>query len=254
MMTLPKTLSAGLAAAVLAASPASAAPITYEVNLNFKPLVLEAPPGPGSVGTITGTVTIDTSIPIRDGRIPNQTGYQPTDVVAVDLTEATNDGHAYIGGAFGSPSYTTFTFNEYQPVTYTFFGSPIVFQTSTAEISQNNYEFGGQSFIFSFFQTNASYFDGSLIGPTIGFDFPFPQGGDVQAGNFDSITSETKYYGSVTTQAAAAAPEPATWAMVLGGFAALGFASRRAGVRRSRRSRLVDRFCGTAHMRGIPVR
>lgn len=234
-MTLLKTLSPGLVAvAALAVSPASAALITYDVNLNFNPLAPEAPPGVGSVGTITGTVTIDTSIPIRDSLIADQTSYQPTDVVAVDLTEATNDGQATIGGGFGSPTYTTFTFNEYQPVTHIFFGSPIVFQTSTAEISQNGYEFGGQPFMFLFFQTNDSYFDGTLIGPTIQFDFPFPQGGDVAAGNFDSITSETKYlYGSV---AVPAVPEPATWAMLLAGFAALGLASRRAGARRPRLS------------------
>ncbi len=233
-MTVLKTLSSALAAAaVLAAAPASAALITYDVNLNFNPTQQEASPGAGSVGTITGTVTIDTSIPVEDA-ITNPTSYQPTDVVGVDLTEATNDGLATIGGGFGSPTYTTFTFNEYQPVTHIFFGSPIVFQTSTAQIGQNNYEFGGLPFIFLFFQTNDSYFDGTLIGPTIQFDFPYPQGGDVAAGNFDSITSETKYlYGSVTVQAV---PEPATWAMLLAGFAALGFASRRAGAGRSRLS------------------
>jgi hypothetical protein len=214
------------AAAMLtfSACPAGAAIITYDVSLNFNPLATEASPGAGPVGTITGTVTIDTSIPIRDTRISNQTGYQPTDVVGVDLTESTNDGQATIGGAFGSPTYTSFMFNEYQPVTHIFFGSPIVFQTSTAEIGQNNYEFNGNPFMFLFFQTNDSYFDGTLIGPTIKFDFPFPQGGDVAAGNFDSITSETKYlYGSVTT----GVPEIPTWAAMLLGFAGLGFAAHR---------------------------
>ncbi len=217
--------AAALAVACALAAPASAAIITYDVDLNFNPLQTEAAPGAGSVGTITGTVTIDTSIPVRDTRIMNQTGYQPTDVVGVDLTEATNDGQAAIGGAFGSPTYTTFMFNEYKPVTHIFFGSPIVFQTSTAEISQNNYEFNGDPFIFLFFQTNDSYFDGTLIGPTIQFDFPFPQGGDVEAGNFDSITSETKYlYGSVTP---AVAPEPATWGMMGLGIGATGLWARR---------------------------
>ena len=221
----------GAAMLTISTCPAEAALITYDVNLNFNPLMTEAAPGAGSVGTITGTVTIDTSIPIRDTRIMNQTGYQPTDVVAVDLTESTNDGHATIGGAFGSPTYTTFAFNEYQPVTHIFIGSPIVFQTSTAAIAQNSYEFGGNPFIFLFFQTNDSYLDGTLIGPTIQFDFPFPQGGNVAAGNFDSITSETKYlYGSVTVSGV---PEVSTWAMMLLGFAGLGFAAHRRTKARS---------------------
>ncbi len=231
-MTFLKTLSSGLAAAaVLAAAPASAEVITYDVNLNFNPTQTEAPPGAGSVGTITGTVTIDTSIPVRDLRIANQTGYDTTDVIGVNLTEATNDGIAAIGGGFGSPTYTSFTFTEYQPVTYIFFGSPISLNTSTATLSGGP---GGATYLGLLFQTSASYLDGTLIGPSFQFVFPLPDGGTVLTGNFDSITSETKYlYGSVTVQAV---PEPATWAMMLAGFAALGFASRRAGAGRSRLS------------------
>jgi hypothetical protein len=217
--------AAGLTLAGLAGlTPASAELITYDVNLNFNPTEQEAPPGAGSVGTITGTFTINTSIPILDTLIPGQTGYQPTDVTAVDLVESTNDRLPNIGGAFGSPTYTSFTFNETGPVIYTFLGSPIVFQLTTAEISQANYKFGGLPYIFLTFQTNDSYHDGSLIGPTIQFDFPYPQGGDVLAGNFDSITRENKYlYGSVTT----GAPELPAWALMLVGFGGLGFAAYR---------------------------
>ena len=173
-MTFLKTLSSGLAAAaVLAAAPASAALITYDVNLNFNPTQTEASPGAGSVGTITGTVTIDTSIPVRDLRIANQTGYDTTDVIGVNLTEATNDGIAAIGGGFGSPTYTSFTFTEYQPVTYIFFGSPISLNTSTATLSGGP---GGATYLGLFFQTSASYLDGTLIGPSFQFVFPFPDG------------------------------------------------------------------------------
>ena len=150
-------------------APASATLITYNVNLNFNPTRQEAPPGAGSVGTITGTFTIDTSIPIQDSLIPGLTNYQPTDVTAVDLVESTNNGQANIGGAFGSPNYTSFTFNETGPGTHIFFGSPIVFQLTTAAISEANYKFGGLPYIFLTFQTNDSYFDGSLIEPTIQF-------------------------------------------------------------------------------------
>ena len=104
----------------LASRPPAPELITYDVNLNFNPTQTEAPPGVGSVGTITGTFTIDTSIPIQDSLIPGQTVYQPTDVTAVNLVESTNDGNANIGGAFGSPTYTSFTFNETGPVTHIF--------------------------------------------------------------------------------------------------------------------------------------
>ena len=62
-------------------------------------------------------------------------------------------------------------------------------------------------------------------GPTIQFDFPYPQGGDVLAGNFDSITSQTKYlYGSVTL--AGGVPESSTWALMALGIGGLGAALR----------------------------
>ena len=117
-------LGCAVVAALGSAGSASAELLTYNVNMNFDPTTQEGGPG---VGTITGTFTIDTSIPIAG--TPGATTTQPTDVVAVDLVESTNDGLPYIGGAFGSPTYTSFAFNEYQPVTHIFFGSPIVFQT-----------------------------------------------------------------------------------------------------------------------------
>jgi hypothetical protein len=85
--------------------------------MNFNPTVQEAPPGAGSVGTITGTVTFDNS---------------SNTLVAVDLTEATNDGLANIGGGFGSPTYTSITFTQIEPDVITFFGSPDPLPTSGA--------------------------------------------------------------------------------------------------------------------------
>jgi hypothetical protein len=88
----------------------------------------------------------------------------------------------------------------------------------------------GQPFLALFFQTSATVFDGSLIGPSFQFDFP-AAGGPVIPGNFDSITSETKFlYGNVTVAvgdaSTPAVPEPATWVMALG-FGATGCALRR---------------------------
>ena len=77
-------------------------------------------------------------------------------------------------------------------------------------------------------QSNLSLLDGIEIGPYFQFDFP-EQGGSVQPGNFDSITSENRYlYGTVTL--ASGVPEPSTWAMILVGFVGLGFV----GYRRSK--------------------
>jgi hypothetical protein len=71
---------------MFAASSAGASPITYDVNLNFDPTVQGGGPG---VGTVTGTVTIDTA---------------SNTVTAVNLTESTNNGLSNIGGGFGSPT------------------------------------------------------------------------------------------------------------------------------------------------------
>ena len=72
-------------------------------------------------------------------------------------------------------------------------------------------------------QSDCCLIDGFEGGPSIPFDFPYPGGGDVQPGNFDSITSDTRYlYGEVTPQATGGAPEASTWAMMLIGFVGLG--------------------------------
>ena len=79
-------------------------------------------------------------------------------------------------------------------------------------------------------QSDCCLLDGIEVGPGLQFDFPYPGGGAVTPGNFASITSETRYlYGSVTPSVA---PEPSTWAMMLLGFAGLGFA----GYRRTRKA------------------
>jgi hypothetical protein len=174
---------------------ASAAILTYDVNMNFDPDVQEGGPG---VGTVTGSFSIDTST---------------TTIVALDLVEATNNGANNIGGAYGSPTYATFTFADT--------GAYNVYASAT--VGQKSYEFGGDPYLFVSVWTNSAVLDGVLIGPTLQFDFAYPQGGSVQPGNFDSITSENKYlFGPVTPASAAAAPEASTWTMMLAGLAGLG--------------------------------
>lgn len=188
----------GLAvASVLAAggTSAHAAILTYDVNMNFDPDIQEGGPG---VGTVTGSFSIDKST---------------TTITALDLVEATNNGQANIGGAYGSPTYATFTFANT--------GAYSVYASAT--VGQKDNEFGGDPYLFVSVWTDSAVLDGVLIGPTIQFDFAYPQGGSVQPGNFDSITSENKYlYGPVAPESALAAPEASTWAMMLAGLAGLG--------------------------------
>jgi hypothetical protein len=185
------------AAGIFAASSAGASPITYDVNLNFDPTVTGGGPG---VGTVTGTVTIDTG---------------SNTVTAVNLTESTNNGLSNIGGAFGSPTYSSFTFNQV--------GSFNTGQTNpfdTLTVSGSN--------VTLMFQSDASIFDGQPIGPKITIEFPYTDGGPVVTGTFASETSEGKFlYGTVETAAVASVPEPSTWAMMILGFAGVGFMAYR---------------------------
>ncbi len=194
--------------------------------MNFDPTAEDGPPG---VGTVTGTFTIDTSIPIQDSRIAGQTGYQPTDVVAVDLVEKTNVPGLYnIGGAFGTPGpFNVFTFNQLVPDSFIFFGSLVSFPTSTATIGQTPAKFNDEPYMTLFFDTNCCNFDGLPEGPMIMFDFPYPQGGSVLPGNFDSTTSQYQYLYGTVTPVTGGVPETSTWAMMLLGFAGLGFAGYR---------------------------
>jgi len=69
------------------AGGASAASVTYNVDLNFDPTTID---GSSGDATITGKITINNNSSISN----------------IDLTEATNSC-ATFGGAFGSPTYTT---------------------------------------------------------------------------------------------------------------------------------------------------
>ena len=193
-----RTAIAGLAVLwVLAASPnlASASTVVYDVNLNFDPTTTLGGPG---VGTAIGTFSLDTST---------------NTITAIDITEKTNTTDT-IGSCCGFPSVTSVTFNV---------------------LSLSSIDFGIKpSFPLVRTQSDCCLIDGFEGGPSIQFDFPYPGGGDVQPGNFDSITSDNRYlYGQVTPQSIGGAPEASTWAMMLVGFAGLGLA----GYRRAREQR-----------------
>jgi len=166
-----------------AASAASAAILVYGVNLNFDPSAQDGGPG---VGTITGTFSINSN---------------NLDLTNIDLTEKTNTS-ATFGGAFGTQTFTSLIFDNSS--------------LSSAQIGQASYKFGGDPYLAVFVQSNCCVIDGVNVSPSFQFDFAYPQGGAVQPGNFDSITSGTNYlYGDVMP---AAVPEPATWAMMLLGL------------------------------------
>jgi hypothetical protein len=165
--------------------------------MNFDPTTQE---GGSGVGTILGSITIDTS---------NLT------LTNIDLTETTNTS-ATIGGGFGSPTFTSYSFESST-------GSAAGTVTSGQGIA-----FGGLPYFFVGISSECCFVDGVNVGPGFQFDFA-QQGSAVQPGNFDSVTSENRFlYGTVTpADVAAAAPEPSTWAMMFLGFAALGFAGYR---------------------------
>lgn len=191
-------------AAVCVAAPASAwaGIVTYDVDLNYDPTKEDGGTGKG---TVMGTFAVNN---------------KAWTITSVDLTEKTNDPGYTIGGAFGSPTYTSFTFDEPSQARVTY------------ELGGGS-KFGGSPYLFVFFGTDVSYVDGVNVGPYIQFDFAYPGGGAVEPGNFDLINSETRYlYGNVTVSGV---PEPSTWLLMGIGFAAVGFA----GYRASRRSPTV---------------
>ena len=182
---------------------ASAALLTFNVNMNFDPTGGQSPSG---VGTITGDFTVDSST---------------FKITSIDLTEKTNDANTF-GGGFGSPTFTSLAFTDTD-------------LTSASE-GQNAYSFGGKPYLFVSTQSPCCILDGIEIGPGFQFDFAFQQGGPVQPGNFDSITSESRYLFGTVTPASGGVPEASTWTMMLAGFGGLGGLARR---RRTPRDRLT---------------
>lgn len=195
-------------ASILAATSAGAAPVTYDINASFDPTVFGTN-GPG-VGTVTGTVSIDTSAPDSTSA-----------VTAVSLTESTNNGTAGIGGGFGSQAFSSFTFNQTGNFTIIFFGSPVTFSLANAAVD-------GSGDLVLNVTTSEAVFDGSLIGPSLTLVFP-DGGGNIIPGQFASHTSEDHLlFGTAEiATSVSAVPEPSTWAMIIMGFCGLGFMAHR---------------------------
>ena len=106
--------------------------------------------------------------------------------IAVDLTEATNDGLANIGGT-ESPTYTSIAFTETQPDVITFDPDPL--PTSGSHVEQ-----------ISASPISLCSSRPAPVSLTASLPVRLPEaGGAVILGTSDSITSETKYlYGDVT--------------------------------------------------------
>ncbi len=211
-------------ALMLLAQPASATIITYDVNLTFDPNATpESSLGAAGSGAVTGTLTINTSLPIT-GETP-VSGPVPGNLVSVDLVEKSNNG-TILSGFSGS---ATQVFDTVTPYVITFLGGPVTEYPAASELSTGGGRVGTYELV-SF--SSQPIFDSIQEGPSIQFDFPYTAGGSVIPGNFDSIAStgfNAYLYGTVTP---VSAPEPRTWAMMLLGFASLGFAAyrkRRAG-------------------------
>ena len=161
----------------------------YDVNLNFDPSQGDGGPG---VGTITGTLTVDTS---------NLT------LTSFNLTEATNTSDTF-GGGGGTQTFTTLNFTNNSAI-------------SSVSSGTNVGEFGGNPYYFISIQSTCCITPIANFSPGFQFDFP-TLGGAVQPGNFDSTTFGGNYlYGSVTAEISAV-PEPSTWAMMILGFAGIG--------------------------------
>ncbi len=205
---MKKLFSLIFTASIFAAASASAATVTYDINASFDPTVF-ATNGPG-VGTVVGTVSIDTSAP------------DPTAAVtAVNLTESTNNGTAGIGGGFGSPAFSSFTFNQTGTFSIIFFGSPVTFSLANAAVD-------GSGDLVLNVTTSEAVFDGTLIGPSLTLVFP-DGGGDIIPGQFASHTSEDHLlFGTAgISTSVSAVPEPSTWAMMIMGFCGLGLMAYR---------------------------
>ncbi len=201
-------------------APARAAFITYTVNLTFDPnSTPQSSLGAAGPGTVTGTFTIDTSIPIDTINQPPPPGAQVTNLVSANLLDASNNGTNLAG--FGDVA-TSQVFNNVTPYQIIFIGSPTTIVPNTAEFT---YVQGVLYELVSF--SSPPIFDATQIGPSIQFDFPYPTGGSVIPGNFDSIASggfNSYLYGTVLPSSV---PEPSSVALLASGLAAASVAIRR---------------------------
>jgi hypothetical protein len=212
--------------ATLGAGPARADLITYSVNLTFDPNSTPTSTlGAAGPGTITGTFTIDTTIPINTINAPTQPpGSQVTNLVSADLVEASNNG-TVLSGFSGS---TTQTFNDVTPYQILFLGSPTTIIPNSADFAS----ISGVTYEQVFFQS-PPVIDSIQLGPSFQFDFPYPAGGSVIPGNFDSIAStgfNAYLYGTVGPLAAV--PEPSSLALATSALV-IGLSAARARRKRA---------------------
>jgi hypothetical protein len=189
--------------AVSAVTQSRADLLTYNVNFTYDPNSSPSSSlNAAGPGTVTGTFTIDTTIPINS---PTQTtGTQVTNLVSADLFDASNNSTP-LSGAYNSPTYE---FNTVTPYVITFIGSPTTIIPNSSELVNN----GGQLYELVDF-SSPPVIDTIQEGPSLQFDFPYPSGGPIIPGNFDSITNtafNSYLFGTVTL---APAPEPTVFGL-----------------------------------------
>lgn len=219
-------LKIGVMACLAVAFPSSssmATLITYDVNLHFDP---NSTPsftlGPNGPGTVTGTITIDTSIPIFNYNLGTQIpGYQASNLVSANLSEQSNNG-TVLNGFTNSASEI---YNNVTPYAIIFFGSPVLEYPVVATLGTEN-----QVLYERLTFTSPPVIDSIQSGPSIAFDFPFTAGGNVVPGNFDSQASTgfNAYLFGAVTPSNNSVPEPSSMALL--GLGAIIVAAR--GIRR----------------------
>ena len=142
---------------------------TYNVNFTYDPNSSPSSTlGAAGPGTVTGTFTIDTTIPVNS---PTQTtGTQVTNLVSADLFDASNNDTP-LSGASNSP---TEEFNTVTPYVITFIGSPTTIIPNSARLADNS----GQLYELVDF-SSPPVVDTIQEGPSLQFDFPYPDGGPI---------------------------------------------------------------------------
>lgn len=177
--------------------------------------------------TLTGTSTSNT-LAGADTSFTATIVYDETTAVSSGFTSAGNYTQTFYAGAVQSASFTS------GGVTASFTGATASFAQIITTDSVKSYP--NDSEAFSIGTSGSNYINASLSGPYTTVSTTQIVSPDTYAsGSFAYTTNSGNYYGtinsiSVASAAASAVPEPASWAMLIGGFGLVGAALRRQRV------------------------